>query len=63
LAYQEKMGLEKEISKLRKKECHDLESMLKGAKDVFENDALGRLQLIGWLHDFGNFDKNLYEYQ
>ena len=37
--------------------------MLKGAKDIFENDALGRLKLIGWLHDFQNYDRNLYEYQ
>ena len=28
--------------------------MLKGAKEIFKDDSLGRLKFICWLHDFEN---------
>lgn len=37
--------------------------MLKASKDVFRFDALGRLRLIAWLHDFEHIDVNIAKYK
>jgi len=33
--------------------------MLKNAKEIFKEDALGRLRMIAWLHDFEKIEKNI----
>jgi len=35
--------------------------MLKQAKDIFKEDALGRLRMISWLHDFEKIENNIYK--
>ena len=37
--------------------------MLQQAKTVFKNDSLGRIRLIGWLHDFENIDRSIQQYK
>jgi hypothetical protein len=34
--------------------------MLKNAKEIFKEDALGRLRMISWLHDFEKIENNIY---
>ena len=38
-------------------------ALLKSSKEILQNDAHGRLKLIGWMHDFENIDENIEEYQ
>lgn len=35
--------------------------MLKQVKDIFKEDALGRLRMISWLHDFEKIENNIYK--
>jgi hypothetical protein len=48
---------------LKGKQCSDLYAILKTSKHILQNDALGRLKLIGWLHDFENIDENIEMYK
>ena len=41
------------------KHCTTLKDVLTVSKDIFKDDALGRLRLIGYLHDFKNIDRNI----
>ena len=38
-------------------------ALLKSSREILQNDAHGRLKLIGWMHDFENIDENIEEYQ
>ena len=33
--------------------------MARAAKKIFQDDAIGRLQMITFLHDFDNIDKHI----
>lgn len=44
-------------------QCKTLIDLLKASKDILKHDALGRLKLIGWLHDFENIDTNIEQYR
>jgi hypothetical protein len=35
--------------------------MAQAAKKIFRDDSMGRLQMIGMLHDFQNIDKHIDE--
>ena len=37
--------------------------MLKVSKEIFRDDALGRLRMISWLHDFENIEANIARYK
>ncbi len=41
------------------KHCTTLKDVMTVSKDIFADDALGRLRLIGYLHDFKNLSKHI----
>ena len=42
------------------KHCTTLKDVLTVSKDIFKDDAVGRLRLIGYLHDFKNIDRHIF---
>jgi hypothetical protein len=42
------------LEKMQKQNSNDLLSMMKAAKNVFRDNAIGRLKMIAALHDFDN---------
>jgi len=42
------------------KHCTTLKDVLTVSRDIFKDDAHGRLRLIGYLHDFKNIDRHIF---
>ena len=49
------------IKQVKEQECNTFQGLLRGAQRVLKDDALGRLKLIGILHDFDNIKKHIVD--
>ena len=55
--------LNEELQRAQRQSCSNLFDLLKACKELFKDDALGRLRLIAWLHDFEHIDTSISRYE
>ena len=55
----DKDQLQKRIFELEQTQCSNLPQLMKQAHRIFEHDALARLRMVKFLHDFENAQSNI----
>lgn len=56
-------NLKEQLQNAEKESCNNLFDLLNACKVLFKNDALGRLRLMAWLHNFDNIETSIVKYQ